>query len=56
MKLLIENHCDVNISNSYWETALMWAAFNSQFELITLLIDNHCDVNARDILENTALI
>jgi ankyrin repeat protein len=45
VKLLIDNHCDVNVRNSKGNTALILAAYNGHSECVKLLIDNHCDVN-----------
>jgi ankyrin repeat protein len=56
VKLLIDNHCDVNVRNSNGDTALILAAFNGHSECTKLLIDNHCDVNVKNIYGNTFLI
>jgi serine/threonine-protein phosphatase 6 regulatory ankyrin repeat subunit B len=45
MKLLIDNHFDVNFNNTDGYTAFILAAQNGHLECVKLLIDNHCDVN-----------
>jgi ankyrin repeat protein len=56
VKLLIYNHCDINISNSNGDTALILAALNCRSVFVKLLIDNHCDVNMKNNFGSTALI
>jgi ankyrin repeat protein len=53
--LHIDNHCDVNVNNSYGDTAPICAAGNSHSECVKLLIDNHGDVNVNDTDGETAL-
>jgi ankyrin repeat protein len=55
VKLLIDNHCDVNVSNSNGSTALILAALNGHSECVKLLIDNHWDVNVSNSNGDTAL-
>jgi ankyrin repeat protein len=56
MKLLIDNHCDVNVNDTDGDTALICAAFNGHSECVKLLIDNHCDANVRNSIGVTVLI
>jgi ankyrin repeat protein len=41
VKLLIDNHCDVNAENSNGDTSLILAAKTDRIECVKLLIDNH---------------
>jgi ankyrin repeat protein len=56
VKLLIDNHCDVNVSNGGGNTALILSAFNGHLQCVKQLIDNHCDVNIRNNFWNISLI
>jgi ankyrin repeat protein len=56
MKLLIDNHCDLNVSSSKGRTALIWVAFNGHLECVKLLIENHCDVNVSNNNRDAALL
>jgi ankyrin repeat protein len=56
VKLLINNHYEVNVSNSNGGTALIFAAQKGHSECLKLIIDNRCDVNVSTTDGNTALI
>jgi hypothetical protein len=53
--LLDSGCCDVNARSDKGKTALMWAASNSQAQVVSLLIARGADVHARDEEQNTAL-
>ena len=45
VKLLIENHADVNLANNKGATPVWIASQEGNFEVVKLLIENHADVN-----------
>jgi ankyrin repeat protein len=55
-KLLIDNHCDVNVRNSNGDTALILSVSFGDSEGMKLLFGNHCDPNVSNSNVNTALI
>jgi ankyrin repeat protein len=56
MKLLIDNHCDVNVSINNGDPALILSAYNGHSECVKLIIENDCDVNVSNRNKRTALI
>ncbi len=55
IRLLIEAGADVNVSNHFGETALMWAAWWVHPERVRVLMEAGSNVNARDKQGRTAL-
>jgi serine/threonine-protein phosphatase 6 regulatory ankyrin repeat subunit B len=55
VKLLIDNHFNVNVNDTDGNTALLFAAQNGHSECVKLLIDNHVDVNVSNSKGCTAL-
>ena len=53
---LIKAGADVNATDDYGETALMWAAWYDAADAAKMLIEAGADVNARDKGGKTALI
>lgn len=48
VKALVKNGTDINITNDYDKTALMYAAANGNLEIATLLIKNGADINKNE--------
>jgi ankyrin repeat protein len=55
VKSLIEAGADVNASNDFGYTPLMWAASRGNIEGIKVLLESHADVNAKTKFGFTAL-
>lgn len=47
IRLLIDNHADVNAQGGYFGTALQAASAEGHIDIVLLLFENHANVNAR---------
>lgn len=54
-RTLVELGADVNASDKYGWTALIWAARINHFEMVKTLVDLEADINRRDGQKRTAM-
>ena len=47
MQLLEENNIDINYENDSGDTALIWASYNNNFDLVKLLLQQSANVNIK---------
>jgi ankyrin repeat protein len=54
-KLLLEKNVDINETDCFGRTALIWSAWNGHVEMVKLLIESGVDINIKDDQGKTAL-
>ena len=56
VKECLENGADVNLQGGYGRTALAWASWYKNENIVQLLLENKADVNIQDSYGDTALL
>jgi hypothetical protein len=56
VETILNKGADINVRDSVGRTALMWAVWRDNFEIVRLLVQRGADVNARDSNGSTALM
>lgn len=52
-RVLLENKADVNASNKFQESALLWASVHGMADVAKILIKYDADVNTKSSFPNT---
>ncbi len=54
MMLLLENKCNINVTNRDGNTPLIYAAYNNKMDTVRALVEAGCDITIRSYKNKTA--